>query len=127
MVGGARARAQDRATQSHLRNAMTAEKTVYTDTMAYTDDVDDLRMVESSLDWGGTLHVVVGEATDWNGELSAQVVCLDETSESGTTFSIGDVASGPFAGTYFGNVACPSDPTPENVAKLGGDAAYGWS
>src|SRR5213593_4258357 len=36
---GARKRAQDRAAQSNLRNALTAEKTYYTDNEIYTTDV----------------------------------------------------------------------------------------
>src|SRR5256885_16114226 len=36
---GARSRAQDRAAQSNLRNALTAEKTYYTDAQAYTTDI----------------------------------------------------------------------------------------
>src|SRR5437899_10943784 len=36
---GARKRAQDRAVQSNLRNALTAEKVYYTDAQAYADSV----------------------------------------------------------------------------------------
>ena len=50
---GARERSQDRAAQSDLRNALTAEKTVYTDSQAYSDVAADMLEVESSLDWGG--------------------------------------------------------------------------
>ena len=119
---GARQRAQDRAAQSDLRNALTAEKTVYTDLQAYTIDVsttapNGLKYVESSLDWAATLtptltpvqqtgvakgNVTVG-ATVTDG-----VVCLTEQSKSGTTFTIVDVASGTNAGTYFGKAALAS-------------------
>ena len=37
----------------------------------------------------------------------------------GTVFSLGDVASGSNAGTYFGKAACPATPTPANVSALG--------
>src|SRR5919202_11071 len=40
---GARARAQDRAAQSSLRNALTAAKTIYTDTQSYAS-VDTTKM-----------------------------------------------------------------------------------
>ena len=43
---GARQRAQDRAAQSDLRNGLTAEKTVYTDTQAY--DATTANMMRSS-------------------------------------------------------------------------------
>src|SRR5207244_13301162 len=48
---GARQRAQDRAAQSDLRNGLTAEKTVYTDSQNYDTTVATLKGVESSLDW----------------------------------------------------------------------------
>ena len=113
---GARQRAQDRAAQSDLRNGLTAEKTVYTDSQAYDATATNMKSVESSLDWGGKLTVVVGDAvtTGDNG-----VVCLETTSESGTVFSLGDVAAGSSAGTYFGKAACPATPTPANVSALG--------
>ena len=38
---GARQRAQDRAAQSDLRNALTTEKTFYTDNQSYTNDDHD--------------------------------------------------------------------------------------
>ena len=63
---GARNRANDRSTQSNLRNALTAEKTLYTDSQAYTtSDLTStptgksvLTAVEPSLDWepAGVLH-----------------------------------------------------------------------
>ena len=113
---GARQRSQDRAAQSDLRNGLTAEKTVYTDSQAYDATATNMKSVESSLDWGGKLTVVVGDAvtTGDNG-----VVCLETTSKSGTVFSLGDVASGSNAGTYFGKAACPATPTPANVSALG--------
>src|SRR5215210_5822885 len=81
---GARQRAQDRASQSDLRNALTAEKTFYTDNQSYTNDTPTLKGIEASLDWGGKVtvaalgSVVAGD----NG-----VVCIAETSKSGTVFS----------------------------------------
>src|SRR5262249_26770867 len=50
---GARQRAQDRASQSDLRNALTAEKTVYTDTQAYDATTATMQGVEASLNWNG--------------------------------------------------------------------------
>src|SRR4249919_875357 len=110
---GARQRAQDRAAQSDLRNGLTAEKTVYTDSQTYSTDTSTAGMkgIESSLNWGGAntgkpaLNVVVGDAVNAG---DGGVVCLDQQSKSGKTFSIGDIAAGPSAGTYFGKVACPA-------------------
>jgi hypothetical protein len=101
----------NRAVQSDLRNALTAEKTIYTDNEKYTADIDELSSVEGSLDWGGTLHVAVSS--------DKQTVCLWEASDPDTTFSIADVASGTSAGTYYGTAACPSPLKAKAAAGIG--------
>jgi len=113
---GARERAQDRAAQADLRNALTAEKTVYTDLQAFSAVTADLKAIESSLDWGGTVQVKVGDAVVLGDQ---DVVCVQATSNSGTTFSIGDVAAGTMAGTYYGKTACPGAATAASVSALG--------
>ena len=60
-----------RAPQSDLRNALTAEKTMYTDTQVYTANPAQLKQIEPSLDWGGKLTVVVGDAAEWAGHRSS--------------------------------------------------------
>jgi hypothetical protein len=96
--------------QSALRNALTAEKTIYTDEQMYTADLKQLRDVESSLAWGTKVHVYVADAVDTGDK---GVVCIWETDSSvGKLYSIADVAAGPDAGTYFGTTACPAKITP---------------
>jgi type IV pilus assembly protein PilA len=102
---GARQRAQDRAAQSDLRNGLTAEKTYYTDTQEYTNVTADLTAIESALDWGGDLTVVVG-STSVAPAGTTDMVCLQQQSKSGTIFSLVDIAAGTNAGTYYGKVAC---------------------
>ena len=106
---GARGRAQDSAAKSDLRNALTAEKTLFTDKQTYLDTniattVADLQGIEPSLKWqtatGPT--VSVGDVVAGDGN----VVCTTEPSKSGTTFSIADVATGASAGTYYTKGAC---------------------
>ena len=101
---GARSRAQDSGAKSDLRNALTAEKTLYTDKQSYLDTdiattVADLQGIEPSLKWqtaaGPTVSVGNVAGTDGN------VVCTTEPSKSGTVFSIADVATGASAGTYY--------------------------
>jgi type IV pilus assembly protein PilA len=102
---GARQRAQDSAAKSDLRNGLTAEKTVYTDTQRYSADTaagGALDSIEPSLKWGTDLTVSVGNVTGTDGN----VVCLSQTSKSGTVFSIADVATGANAGTYYNKGAC---------------------
>ena len=48
---GARQRAQDRAAQSNVRNAFTAEKTFYTDSQAYTGTAASVAAIEPSLNY----------------------------------------------------------------------------
>jgi hypothetical protein len=107
--------AYDRAAQSDLRNALTAEKTNYTDDQTYTSDAGLLKQIEPTLDWGGKLTVVVGAA---DGQPD-QVICLSERSASGVTFALADVAAGPGAGTFYGKAGCPKAATEENVSTLG--------
>jgi hypothetical protein len=107
-------RAEDRSAQSDLRNALTAEKTAYADNQAYADSSATLHQIDTGLDWGGRLHVFVGASAG----TPEQTVCIDETSPTGTTFSIADVAVGPYAGTYFGRSACTSM-SPSALAALG--------
>ena len=108
---GARARAQDRAAQSDLRNALTAEKTVYTDGQTYDGSAANMKTVEPSLSWT-TVGTVTAKITLSVGDAVTAgdkgVVCISEASKGGTVFSIADVATGPNAGTFFGKAVCPS-------------------
>jgi len=108
---------QDRVAQSDLRNALTAEKTTYTDTQQYDASAKHMKQIEPSLEWGGKLHVHVGSAVTPGDE---QTVCLGEKSASGTNFVLADVAAGPYAGTYYGaGKYCPAEAKPQALAKLG--------
>jgi type IV pilus assembly protein PilA len=101
---GARQRAQDRAAQSEIRNALVSEKITYTDTQAYDANAVAMKALEPSLDWGGKLTVVVGDSSIGTNDM----VCLSQASNSGTTFSLANIATGPSAGVYYGKVACPA-------------------
>ena len=117
---GARARAQDRAAQSDLRNGLTAEKTVFTDNQTYDATTANLKAVESSLDWGGKLTVAVGDVVAGD----KGVVCLAETSKSGTKFALADVATGASAGTYFNKGGTCATLTPATLAAAAWNT--GW-
>jgi type IV pilus assembly protein PilA len=116
---GARQRAQDRASQSDLRNGLTAEKTFYTDNQTYGDATTLAgSSIETSLKWGTTLHVKLSTDT-----LS---VCLDETSKSGTKFAIIDVSAGSTAGTYYGKTDCASVTVPASGGALPSGFGASW-
>jgi type IV pilus assembly protein PilA len=105
---GARERAQNRAAQSSLRNALVAAKTAYTDVSDYsgaTEAVGDLDAIEPSLTYlaaavvsGGPTEVSVRVSDQVAGD--AQVWSAAALSESGDCFEISDNATGP--GTTFG-------------------------
>ena len=96
---GARERAQDKAAQSGLRNALVAAKTIYTDDSSYDNaTATGLATVEPSLDY-------VAAGTDSTGPTEVSVSASGQTwaaaalSESDTCFHIQDVGTGP--GTTF--------------------------
>src|SRR4051812_28499030 len=100
---GARKRAQDRAAQSDLRNALTAAKTYFTDgdTYAGFNAAGVASGIEPSLTW------VLADGAAATGSVtintsSATTVEMSEKSASGATFCILDVSTGP--GTTRGNV-----------------------
>lgn len=106
---GARTRAQNRAAQSSLRNALVAAKTMYTDVSNYstaTDAATGLTTVEPSLTYvaAGTDSLsnttVSVSVTDDSAVGDAQVWSGAALSESGTCYWISDNATGP--GTRYG-------------------------
>ena len=91
---GARQRAQDRAAQSVLRNALTAEKTYYTDNQTYTGDPAALKAIEpglSFLSWDAgnwdTASATRSETAVYNAWNPALVI-LTTRSASGRRFAL---------------------------------------
>jgi type IV pilus assembly protein PilA len=112
---GARARAQDRAAQSDLRNGLAAAKTFFTDDDTYSGfTVTAADGIEPSLNW------VDGLPTAGTDEVGITFVAADEVimarhSTSGNEFCLGDDSTGP--GTTFGTDA---------TAALSGACTGGW-
>jgi type IV pilus assembly protein PilA len=101
---GARERAQNRAAQSSLRNALVAAKTAYTDVSDYSTATDaDLPAIEPSLTYLAAgapstgPNVVSVEVSGANNEIWSAAALSD----SGTCFWITDDATGP--GTQYGD------------------------
>jgi type IV pilus assembly protein PilA len=103
---GLRRRAQDRAAQSDLRNAMTAAKAFYTDDESYSPGgvdfaVADGEEIEPSLNWDTPAdqdHVAIQAVND-------QDITFSRESASGTQFCIADSSvdvGAVSAGTYGG-------------------------
>ena len=109
---GARERAQDRAAQSNLRNALTAEKVFYTDAQAYTTDsgAGAIKGIEPALTFAaaaapatvGTIYIDVVA----NGTTADAIVTLGAQSASGKCYYLKDVATvgttATIAGTFYG-------------------------
>jgi type IV pilus assembly protein PilA len=117
---GARSRAQDKAAQSGLRNAVAAAKTAFTDSDTYTTATDtDLPAIEPSLTYADAATNSTGPS---NISVSVyQTNTADDSwaaaalSDSGKCFYINDVSSSPGAGTFFGGDS-------SGAACSGGDA-----
>ena len=104
---GARERANNRAAQSSLRNAVTAAKTIFTDSQDYEDASDTaLTGVEPSLDFEptGTASITAKQVSVFGGTAAATTVSTTfyaaAKSASGTCFYIRDVAAAGGGTTY---------------------------
>ena len=120
---GARERAQDKAAQSGLRNAIAAAKTAFTDTDDYSVATDtDLDDIEPSLTYSAAGVASTGPSNvsvsvyDYNGTADGWAGAA--ASDSGKCFWINDITTDGGAlnaGTYYGG-----DGT--GAACTGGDA-----
>jgi type IV pilus assembly protein PilA len=100
---GARQRAQDRAAQSDLRNAMAAAKTFFTDKDTYTGFSETVgAQIEPSLTWvaGGTASTTAAPAVSVSVNTAGTQVGMARMSASGTCFYIRDDST---AGTTYGS------------------------
>ena len=120
---GARKKAQDRAAQSNLRNALTAEKTYYTDNQVYTATDTDITAIEPNLKFD-TTDPTVGIVLKSLAPAGNSIVCLTKTSASGQVFAIWESA---LDGTYYGRVTqatgCAAD---KGAAATAGFVQTGW-
>src|SRR3954463_7054229 len=111
---GARGKAQDRAAQSNARNAVTAEKTFYTDNQQYSALDTDMKAIEPSLIYKnvapaqGTKEVQIAVADTTTVAVTKAIVCVTAKSANGSVFTIKDIAAGTNAGTYFSKAAAPA-------------------
>ena len=105
---GARERAQDRAAQSSLRNALAAAKTAYTDSSDFTaaDSVTELEAIEPSLTFqaaDSTAPTQVSFATGNVTGTDQQRWGAAAMSESGRCYWLHERSTGAAAGTFYGS------------------------
>src|SRR5687768_15860800 len=97
---GARKKAQDRAAQSDVRNALTAEKTHYTDAQTYTEASATLELVEPSLSYVTTTAAMSVTGNVVYVDVTSSVLTVGAKSASGTCFFLrDDLASGTTYGS----------------------------
>lgn len=131
---GARNRANDRAAQSNVRNALAAEKTFYTDAQAFTAVAASLDAIEPELVYeAGATDVALAQAgevgvyvaANTEGQ-AAQLVMIASSSQSGTEFCVADIATGADAGTYYQQNCVAADAAAATVAAWPTSADAGW-
>src|SRR5688572_30047848 len=107
---GARERANNRAAQSSLRNALTAGKTIYTDSQDYTTaTATALRDVEPSLTFVADAALSTNYKIVSVGSLTTTSWAAAALSKSNTCYFIKDVVStGTGGGTKYGSVESSS-------------------
>jgi type IV pilus assembly protein PilA len=111
---GARQRAQDRAAQSNLRNALTAEKTYYTDSLASYAPAGAaaLKAIEPSLTFDALADAVPTQGSVGYALLAGGEIVLSTKSASGTCFYVKDAPTGASAGTTYGTDSATPCATP---------------
>ena len=103
---GFRDKARDREAQSNLRNALVAEKAIWTDTSSYSATIGDLQDYEPSLT--SVADAFAAGATggvELNLVAGNQAVCMYQQSASGKVFGVWDGATGATA--YGKDLAAP--------------------
>ncbi len=119
---GARQRAQNRAAQSSLRNALTAAKTIYTDSQTYVSaTAAAMESVEPSLAYVATGVASTNQNTVSVNNGAAGVFAAAAMSASGTCYWIKEDVS---AGTTYGSTTTAADCTGTAAAAA---AAQAWT
>ncbi len=126
---GARTKAQNRGAQANLRNALTAEKTVYTDNSNYDANTANMLAVEPALKWAQTDQPSLGQigvrTFTQNGNNDAVVItAMDPSgakcwyiSDEGAALPSPVVAGNGTPGTFFAFTAHAGG-TQNNCAAL---------
>jgi len=108
---GFRARAQDRAAQSDLRNVLLSEKAEWTDNGAFTETEATLKAFEPSVEINTTDSDTAGVYVELSVASNDDYVCLTQASASGNYFAIAEDASasgGTFYGASAADITCPT-------------------
>jgi type IV pilus assembly protein PilA len=121
---GFRARAQDRAAQSDIRNVLLSEKAYWTDNGEFTETEADLKGYEPSIVI--STDPAAGVTADESVSGNTNVVCLTRESASGDVFAIFEDESAN-GGTYYGAGASITCPTTAASGGPTSSASTNWS
>ena len=125
---GAQNGSKNRAAESDLNTALTAQKTAYSNTQSYTTNAAS---IEPSLNWVTAAANLAAAGNDVfaSVDTNADEVCLEALSGTGNKYFLLDETTGAAAGTYYGNSAstsitspastCPTVTTPMTAAPTG--------
>jgi type IV pilus assembly protein PilA len=126
---GARQRAEDRAAQSSARNALTAAKTIFTDSQSYTPATPAALLgVEPSLTFpavgtGSSGQNDIATATPTTN-VAGDTFMIAVLSKANTCWYMKDVSTSPGAGTFYGTGAPTAGKCP--VPAVGAVALSSW-
>jgi type IV pilus assembly protein PilA len=93
---GARVRAQDRAAQSDLRNALLAAEVHYVDAQDYNPTVAQLDAIEPEYTYNDDITLAAVDVIGYTG--AATEIIFNRVSASGTSFGIAKTVAG---GTFY--------------------------
>ncbi len=106
---GARIRAQDRAAQADIRNAFTAERAYFTDTLTYTTDASAMTAIEAAIAYvAGDTPLSVG-VVYLHFHAGPNEIFISTRSSSGTCFYLREADGG--GATFAGASGCGSTDT----------------
>jgi type IV pilus assembly protein PilA len=118
---GARNAANSTATQSNLRNALTAEKTYFTINQSYTATVASISAVEANLGWTTALPAAGGNGVEIS--VTNGTLVLTGVSKDGNCYSIQDTGS---ATSYAMSSYTASTPACGSFTYVATPVAAGW-
>ena len=127
---GARGRANNRAAEANLRNALTAEKTIYTDNQAYVDSTTtgagSLASVEPALKYTATAASAVQNGNvvfvSVSGTPATTVLLQEQAAGGGSCYTLQDTSG---SGTQYGSAAgACTGAAPANLAAT--PSGGGW-
>ena len=121
---GAKARAQDRAAQSSLKNGFTASKVIFSDRGDFTlATVAALAVVEPGLAWVASASASSGPNSVSANPVSANYIVLAGLSKSGSCFYLSDDESAAGVGVQYAKASGGSCTAAS--APAAGNAAWG--